>query len=138
MSEPIRLAVVVNPELPPGLLANTVAAVAIGLGARIPGLGGARLTDRAGRDVDVSSNRPVPILAADADTLKALTLKALAHADALAVVPFPAFARGLHAYADYARAFPERDLAGETIDGLAIAGADKAVRSLTGSLRLLR
>ena len=138
MSEPIRLAVVVNPELPPGLLANAAAAVAIGLGARIPGLGGARLTDRAGRDVDVSSNRPVPILAADPETLRALTLKAAAHDAALAVVPFPAFARALHVYADYERAFPERDLAAETIDGVAIAGPEKAVRSLTGSLRLLR
>lgn len=138
MPEPIRLAVVVNPELPPGLLANTVAAVSIGLGARIPGLGGARLTDRAGRDIDISSNRPVPILAADAETLKALTLKAAALDAALAVVPFPAFARALHAYADYERTFPERDLAEEAIDGVAIAGPEKAVRSLTGSLRLLR
>lgn len=138
MSEPIRIAVVVNPELPPGLLANTVAAVSIGLGARIPDLGGDRLTDRAGRDIDVSANRPVPILAADAETLRALTLKATAHDGALAVVPFPAFARSLHAYADYARAFPACDLAGETIDGLALAGPEKAIRSLTGALRLLR
>ncbi len=138
MSEPIRVAVIVNPELPPGLLANTVAAVSIGLGARIPGLAGARLTDARGREIDISSNRPVPILAADDATLRALTLKAAAHDGALAVVPFPAFARALHDYADYERAFPGRDLADEAIDGLALAGPDKAIRSLTGALRLLR
>lgn len=138
MSESIRVAVIVNPELPPGLLANTIAAVSIGLGARIPGLAGARLADVHGREIDISSNRPVPILAADDATLRALTLKAVAHDSALAVVPFPAFARALHAYADYAATFPDRDLARETIDGLALAGPEKTIRSLTGALRLLR
>lgn len=138
MSEPIRVAVIVNPELPPGLLANTVAAVSIGLGARIPGLAAARLADAKGREIDISSNRPVPILAADDATLRALTLKAVAHESTLAVVPFPAFARALHDYADYERAFPGRDLAGEAIDGLALAGPEKTIRSLTGALRLLR
>ncbi len=138
MSEALRVAVIVNPELPPGLLANTVAAVSIGLGARVPGLAGAKLADREGRGIDVSSNRPVPILAADAETLRALTLKALGHAEALAVVPFPAFARSLHVYADYERELPARDLAAETIDGLGLVGPEKAVRSLTGALRLLR
>ena len=40
-----RLAIVVNPELPAGLLANTVGAIGIGLGARLPWLGNRPLTD---------------------------------------------------------------------------------------------
>lgn len=36
MSPDSRLAIVVNPELPVGLLANTVGAIGIGLGARLP------------------------------------------------------------------------------------------------------
>jgi hypothetical protein len=53
----------------------------------------------------------------------------------MTVVPF---ARALHDYADYESAFPTRDLSGEAIDGLGLAGPSKWVRSLTGSLRLLR
>ena len=53
-------------------------------------------------------------------------------------MPFPAFARSLHLYADYEAAFPDRDLSEETIDGLGLAGPAKWVRSLTGSLKLLR
>jgi hypothetical protein len=138
MSNSIRIAIVINPALPLGLVANTVGAIAIGLGARLPVLAGTRLSDGQGRTIDVSSNQPVPILAADADVLRGLTLKAIACHPDLAVVPFPAFARSLHAFADYQRSFPQRDLSVETIDGLGLAGADKLVRSLTGSLRLLR
>ncbi len=55
-----------------------------------------------------------------------------------AVVPFPAFARALHRYADYEAGLPGRDLAEEAIDGLGLAGPAKWIRSLSGSLKLLR
>jgi len=133
-----RLAIVVNPELTPGHLANTIAAICIGIGSAMPGLGNQRLTDRRQNTIDISSNRPVPILQADGATIRALLLKALPKEDDRVVVPFPAFARSLHSYADYETQFPERDLAQETIDGVGLAGDLKWVRSLTGSLKLLR
>jgi hypothetical protein len=138
MNADIRTAIVVNPALPAGFLANTVAAISIGLGARVPELAGTQLTDREGRSIDISSNRPVPVLQGDPEVLRTLLLKAIAKAPELAVVPFPAFARALHAFADYERTFPERDLGAETIDGRGLAGPDKLVRSLTGALKLLR
>lgn len=138
MPEDLCLAIIVNPELPLGLIANTTGAIAIGMGARLPSLAARGLTDRGSRTIDISSNRPVPILQADAGTIRALMLKALPRQGERAVVPFPAFARALHDYAEYETAFPERDLSEETIDGLGLAGPSKWVRSLTGSLKLLR
>lgn len=138
MQEDLRLAIVVNPDLPMGLLANTVGAVCIGLGAKLPFVAGRALVDGAGVEIDISSDRPVPILQADADTIRALTLKAAVHEDRQAVVVFPAFARSLHVYAEYEALFPERRLACETIDGLGLAGPAKWVCSLSGSLKLLR
>ncbi|WFU08208.1 DUF2000 domain-containing protein [Rhizobium sp. CB3090] len=134
----IRLAIVVNPALPLGLIANTVGAISIGLGARFPTLAAQHLIDREGRIIDISSNMPVPVLQADAETITSLLLKALPGQDDRAVVPFPAFARSLHDYREYEATFPDRDLAGETVDGLGIAGPSKWVKSLTGSLKLLR
>jgi hypothetical protein len=134
----LRLAIVVNPALPLGLIANTAGAIAVGLGAKLPDLAARQLTDRGRRTVDISSSQPVPILQADGEAIRALTLKALAQPGERAVVPFPAFARSLHLYADYEAAFPDRDLSEETIDGLGLAGPAKWVRSLTGSLKLLR
>jgi hypothetical protein len=134
----IRIAIVINPDLPLGLIANTASAIAIGLGARFPGLAAQSLTDSEDRTIDISSNMPVPMLQADADTIRSLLLKALTQQEERAIVPFPAFARSLHDYREYEATFPGRDLAGETIDGLGIAGPSKWVKSLTGSLKLLR
>ena len=138
MDPDLCIAIIVNPALPLGLIANTVGAISIGLGAHRPELGASLLTDRQGRSIHVSANRPVPILQAGGDTIAALLLTALAHPSRGTVVPFPAFARALHAYADYEASFPDRDLADEAIDGLGLAGPRKWVKSLTGSLKLLR
>lgn len=138
MPEDIRLAIIINPELPAGQLANTIAAVSIGIGAALPSLGARQLADRRGNAIDISSNRPVPVLQADSGSIGALLQKALPRQDGRMVVAFPAFARALHSYADYEATFPERDLGEEAIDGIGLAGPSKWVKSLTGSLRLLR
>jgi len=134
----IRLAIVINPALPLGLIANTAGAISIGLGAKFPALAARQLTDREERTIDISSNMPVPILQADAEIIRSLLLKTLPVENDRAIVPFPAFARSLHDYKEYEATFPDRDLAGEAIDGLGLAGPSKWVKSLTGSLKLLR
>lgn len=134
----LRLAIVLDPSLPPGLLANTAAAIGIGLGAVLTPLGGVILADAAGRPFAVGSTRPVPILRADGAGLASLFQRAVPAPAGAAVVPFPRFARAMHAFADYAAAVPERDLALEPLDGLGLAGPTGWVRSLTGALPLLR
>jgi hypothetical protein len=132
------VAIAVDPSLAPGLLANTVAALAIGLGSALPVLGAVPLTDYAGRRVLCSANRPVPVLEAGSEILGSLLLKALPAPEGAVVVPFPAFARPIHGFEDYLARFPRVDLASEAIEGLALAGPERWVRSLTGSLKLLR
>lgn len=137
-SEEWRVAIVVDPSLALGELANTVAVLGIGLGSACPPLAGARLTDGGGRQFSISANRPVPVLQANPDALSALLQRALPAPQGAIVVPFPRFARQLHDYRDYEAAIPERDLAAEIIDGIGLAGPPKWLRSLTGALRLLR
>jgi hypothetical protein len=133
-----RIAIIVDPELPPGLLANTIATIGIGLGAAEPRFGNTILTDREGRKIHNSADRPVPILQASPDVIRRLSLSAIGGPETSRVVAFPKFARSLHAFADYQLRFPDIDLAEEAIEGLGIAGPEKWVRSLTGNLRLLR
>lgn len=137
MTADIRIAIVINPELALGVIANTAAAIGIGLGARMPELGAARLTDATGLAIDTSSNRPVPILQADAAAMARLLERASAGAEGAFVV-FPAFARALHDYREYEALFPGRKLSDEAIDGIGLCGPAKWVKSLTGSLKLLR
>jgi Protein of unknown function (DUF2000) len=133
-----RIVIVVDPSLAIGLIANTVATIAVGLGAVEPALGNATLTDAAGRLIKTSANRPVPILQAPAEAIRATLLEALPTREGEIVVPFPQFARNLHDFAAYQAQLAARDLATETIEGLGLAGPEKWVKSLTGSLKLLR
>jgi hypothetical protein len=133
-----RIAIIVDPSLAPGFLANTVATIAVGIGAAGPEFGNITLTDATGRQVNNSADRPIPILQAPQETIRALLLKSLPAPDTGIVVPFPGFARALHVFADYQAQFPTRDLATETIEGLGLAGPANWVKSLTGSLKLLR
>lgn len=139
MSMPDRqVAIIVDPSLPIGLIANTVATIGIGIGAADTGLGGTSLTDVAGRTLKTSANVAVPILQASPEAIGALLLKAMPVPDGSLVVPFPRFARNVHLFADYLAEFPRRDLRSEAIEGMGLAGPARWVRSLTGSLKLLR
>ncbi|EEQ01515.1 DUF2000 domain-containing protein [Yersinia rohdei] len=138
VTEQMRIAIIVNPELPVGLIANTTGAVGIGLAAKFPQLAGITLSDSTGKEIDVSSTLPVPILQANAVQMREVLLKALASPHQRAIVPFPAFARSLHSFQDYEAAFPLRSLIDEQLDGLGLVGPEKWVRSLTGALKLLR
>jgi hypothetical protein len=133
-----RIAIVVDPSLAIGLIANTVATIAVGLGAVEPAFGNVTLTDTAGRLIKNSADRPVPILQAPAEAIRATLLRALPTRAGEIVVPFPQFARSLHDFATYQAQLAARDLATETIEGIGLAGPEKWVKSLTGSLQLLR
>ena len=69
-----RMAIVVDPSLAIGLIANTVATIAVGLGAVEPAFGNVTLTDAAGRLIKNSADRPVPILQAPAEAIRATLL----------------------------------------------------------------
>jgi len=133
-----RIAIIVDPALPIGLIANTVATVAVGLGAAESAFGNSTLTDAAGRSIKNSADRPVPVLQASTEVIRSTLLRALPAPEGGIVVSFPQFARSLHAFAAYRAQFATRDLATETIEGLGLAGPEKWVKSLTGSLKLLR
>jgi hypothetical protein len=133
-----RVAIIVDPALAPGLLANTVAVIGVGLGAAAPWLGQHALSDALGRTVFNSANRPVPVLQASAEGIGQLLIRALPAPQGAIVVPFPAYARALHDFAEYRSEFGVRDLACELTEGLGLAGPSKWVRSLTGALKLLR
>ncbi len=70
-----RIASIVDPTLPLGFLANTVATVAVGIGAAQPIFGNTVLTDAAGRSIHNSADRPVPILQAPPEVIRSLLLK---------------------------------------------------------------
>ena len=139
---PLKLAIILNPDLPVGLIANTAAVISIGLGAAEPRLGAVKLSDRSGFGYRSSADRPVPILQATHTELQSLSKRAnkTKNGDdqASTMVLFPAFARRLHSFSDYMDALPQCDIGEEDLDGIGLVGPEKWVKSLTGNLKLLR
>lgn len=134
----IRVAMVVDPGLPAGQIANTAAVIGVGLGAADATLGAVPLTDRAGRTIASSCNQPIPVLQAEGAAMAAILARALPAPPGGTVVAFLRYGRGLHVFEDYRRRFPACDLLDEPVDGIGLAGPARWVRSLTGSLKLLR
>lgn len=133
----LHLVVVVDPDQAPGLLANTVATICVGLGAMHPGLGCTELRDATGTAIRASADRPVPVLQADDNVMHALLARATSLSN-VTVIAFPTFARSLHSFMDYEAEFQVRALSDQRIEGVGLCGPSKVVRSLTGSLKLLR
>ena len=135
----LKVAVILNPDLPIGLIANTAAVISIGLGAATPGVGKAELQDKTGFRFSISADRPVPILQASRETLQIFRIKsAETRPQSGNLVVFPEFARRLHNFEDYLATLPDRDLNGENLDGIGLLGPSKWVKSITGNLKLLR
>ncbi|WP_058910235.1 DUF2000 domain-containing protein [Entomohabitans teleogrylli] len=132
------VAIIVNPSMPAGLVANTVGTIAAGLGARFPELLGGEASDKTGLRFSVSSRLPMPVLQATDDELQVLFGKAGGSDEQKVIVPFPTFTRSLHQFEDYQQRLPETVLAEQTLDGIGLCGPRKWVKSLTGSLKLLR
>lgn len=133
-----RIAIVVDPGVPVGLLGNAIAVVGVGLGASTNGLGGLPLRDKAGRDFRSSATVALPVLQAPKERMIALLDTALAAPGLDAIVVFPAFARAIHDFASYRDRLAGHDLADEPLAAMGLAGETDAVKALTHGLSLLR
>ena len=138
-SETEKCVLVIDEELPLGIIANSAAILGMTLGKRMPELVGTDVLDQDGRQHLGIIEIPLPILKASTDTLKELRSKLYdaAYSDLL-TVDFSDTAQSCKAYEDYICKMsntPENKL---SYWGIAICGNKKKVNKLTGSLPLLR
>lgn len=132
-----KCVIVVDENLPLGIIANTAAILGITLGARLPGVVGADVRDGGGNGHMGIIEFPVPILKATSEALKKLrlTLYEKEYSD-LTAADFTDIAQSSKTYDE----FIDKIGTAEELRyfGIAICGAKKKVNRLTGSLPLLR
>ena len=134
-----KCVMIIDENLPLGMVANTAAIMGISMGKEMP--------DVVGKDVfDQSGNRhlgiiefPVPILKGNAQSMQMIREKLYEpEFSDLTVVDFSDLAQGCKTY----DAFIEKMTLMSEIElrylGIAICGAKKKVNKLTGSMGLLR
>ncbi|WP_175454946.1 DUF2000 domain-containing protein [Actinopolyspora saharensis] len=123
----------IDEELPRWLASNATAVLGVALGAHGLIQAGPELPDTDGHYHPGIGTTPLPVLASPREELPALRLKAIN--SNITVLDFNDAARNSRSYDEY-----EQKLLTESIGylGLALFGARKAVKSVSGNLKSLR
>lgn len=134
-----KCVMVIDENLPLGMIANTAAIMGITLGKKMPEVVGMDVMDQSGREHLGIIEFPVPILKGNTKIIREIREK-LYQPDFqdLMVVDFSDLAQGCKTYDEFID-----KMAGVSEDtlqylGIAICGAKKKVNKLTGSMGLLR
>lgn len=134
-----KCVMVIDENLPLGIIANTAAIMGITLGKEMPEVVGSDVTDQSGKEHLGIIEFPVPILKGSQDIIKEIREK-LYQPDFqdLTVVDFSDLAQSCKTYEEFIEKM--RSVSEGTLKylGLAICGSKKKVNKLTGSMPLLR
>lgn len=134
-----KCVMVIDENLPLGIIANTAAIMGITLGKKMPEVVGSDVVDKTGNEHLGIIEFPVPILKGNIDSIKAIREK-LYEPDFsdLTVVDFSDLAQSCKTYDEF---IGKMGTAAETdlnYFGIAICGTKKKINKLTGSMGLLR
>ena len=140
MNQPEQKCVmVIDSNLPLGLIANTAAMLGISIGQLHPEIVGADVTDGSDKMHLGISTVPISMLKGDETLLKDLRLRLFEEEFAgLTAVDFSDVAQKINVYEDYARKSAETPEREHYYFGIALYGDKKKINRLTGMLPLLR
>lgn len=134
-----KCVMVLDENLPLGLIANTAAIMGITLGKKMPEVVGADVTDQSGNEHLGIIEFPVPILRGSTEDIKAIRKKLYRPEFLdLTVVDFSKLAQGCKTYDEFIEKMGRVDESSLQYFGVAICGSKKKVNKLTGNLPLLR
>lgn len=134
-----KCVMVIDENLPIGIIANTAAIMGITLGKKMPEVVGADVYDGSGYEHLGIIEFPVPILKGNAQTIKSIREKLYEpEFSELTTVDFSDLAQGCKTYNEFMEKMKDVSEAELNYLGIAIYGAKKKVNKLTGSTALLR
>ena len=140
MNEPEQKCVmVIDANLPLGLIANTAAMLGISIGQLHSEIVGEVVTDGSGKEHLGISMVPISMLKGDEALLQDLRARLFEQEFAgLTAVDFSDVAQKINIYADYAKKSAETPEREHNYFGIALFGDKKKINRLTGMLPLLR
>jgi len=135
----MKCVMIVNENLPRGIIANTTAALGISIASLQDGMTGKKLMDRNGRIHESITNVPIPILALPVNDVKVLYDNLLELNDEdLIVIGFNDVAQNSHHYEEYEARLLQTAKDNINYLGICIYGPKKKINRLTGSMKMLR
>jgi hypothetical protein len=130
---------IVDENLPRGIIANTTAALGISLASQQSGLVGKQLKDKDGRTHEGITNVPIPILSLGSNDIKSLYDNLKDNTDEnVRVIGFNDVAQKSHHYDDYEVKLMQAPKENIGYLGLCLYGPKKKVNKLTGSMKMLK
>lgn len=133
----MKIAIVVNGSLPPGLAANTAAVLGVSIGRMLPEIVREPVVDGDGVEHAGITSVPIPILSADTATIAGI-VATMNEVDSVHMVPFSTVAQRSTDYDNYARAMARTPATQMEYSGVALAGEAKEINQVCGSLALFR
>ncbi|THB78655.1 MAG: DUF2000 domain-containing protein [Desulfobacteraceae bacterium] len=133
----MKIVMIVNQELPAGLVANTAAVLGITLGRFRNDIVGPDCLDGSNITHKGITEKNIPILAADGDALKQIYQACMdkAHID---MIDFNRIAQSCRDYEQYSSTLSNTENHRLDFSGLCLWGPKKEITRLTGSLGLYR
>lgn len=138
ISQEKKCVLVIDENLPIGVIANTSAILALSLGKLIPEMVGDDFNDHDGNTRRGITTHPIPALKGNADLLRSMRVKLKDYESDLIVVDLFGATRTTRSYEEYiqvVQSTPEQD---QEYLGIAISGSKKLVNKFTGNLGLLK
>ena len=134
-----KCVIVVDENLPLGIIANTAAILGITMGMKMPDVVGNDVPDLEGNPHMGIIQFPVPILKGNTEVLKKLRTKLFEpRFSELTVVDFSELAQGCKTYDEFIGKMASTSEGELKYIGIAICGNKKQINKLTGSMPLLR
>lgn len=134
-----KCVIVVDENLPLGIIANTAAILGITMGMKMPDVVGNDVLDLEGNPHMGIIQFPVPILKGNTEILKKLRTRLFEpQFSELTVVDFSDLAQGCKTYNEFIGKMANTSESRLNYIGIAVCGNKKQINKLTGSIPLLR
>lgn len=134
-----KCVIVVDENLPLGIIANTAAILGITMGMKMPDVVGNDVLDLEGNPHMGIIQFPVPILKGNTEILKSIRTKLFdPQFSELTVADFSDLAQGCKTYDEFTHKMASTSESELNYIGIAICGNKKQINKLTGNLPLLR
>lgn len=133
-----KCALIIDAELPTGIIANTAAVLALSLGQQQPSIVGAPFANRNNEPHQGITQYALPILKMASAEINQLRTRLRAYEEALLVIDVSDATRNTRSYAEYVERMATTAVDEVCYQGLALYGPKKLVNRYTGNLPLLR
>ncbi len=135
----MKCVMIINQELPLGLIANTAAVLAVSIGRKIDDIVGEDVLDQDGHVHRGITQVPIPLLKGSSDLIRSIRGKLLNMSlDNLYFVDFCDVAQQSRHYDEFKARLSQTPADQLNYLGIAIYGPPREVNSLTGNIGLLR